>query len=73
MEGAFQHGQNRQQVDDDDIETIFVEDTDWKADTKGAPGAGCAQNTRERILHRVLQNCEERHNSFVTQQIDHQA
>lgn len=47
MEGAFQHGQNRQQVDDDDIETIFVEDTDWKADTKGAPGAGCAQKTRE--------------------------
>ena len=38
MEGAFQHGQNRQQVDDDDIETIFVEDTDWKAEARGAPG-----------------------------------
>lgn len=39
-EGAFQHGRsNRQQVDDDDIETIFVEDIDWKADARGAPGA----------------------------------
>ena len=35
---GYQHGQNRQQVDDDDIETIFVEDTDWKAEARGAPG-----------------------------------
>lgn len=50
MEGAFQHGQNRQQVDDDDIETIFVEDIDWKADTKGAPGA---HRTRTHLLPHV--------------------
>ena len=36
---GYQHGRsNRQQVDDAGAETIFVEDSDWKADARGAPG-----------------------------------